>query len=336
MPKKNIYSQVKLSLVKLGKDVYMSFAHIFFYVITKLLSSKNKPKKKYGLAICACFKNEAHYLQEWIEYHRLIGVDHFYLFNNESEDAYQPILKKYISDGVVTVKDFFGKGIQYDVYRTCILEHHQDVSWFAMIDLDEFICLKYDLSGRMTWSEAIHGYAIQSEVSISQWLDQFRHYPVLKFWWKQFGSSGLIRRDLNGLVIEDFTFCEGDSVPHNYTKCMLNMDYWDQIDPVGIHDFKTTFRLGPFSLKIAALNVVGIFDGFAKRFRPVQINHYTNKSYDEYVNRKMRNGRADHVLRVGEVPVPLESFHWVDHRSTERDYSIQRFLTQLKLRLLKK
>lgn len=72
------------------------------------------------------------------------------------------------------------------------------------------------------------------------------------------------------------------------------------------------------------------------QYDPVQINHYTNKSYDKYVNRKMRNGRADHVLRVGEVPVPLESFHRVDHRSTERDYSIQRFLTQLKLRLLKK
>jgi len=49
----------------------------------------------------------------------------------------------------------------------------------------------------------------------------------------------------------------------------------------------------------------------------------------------MNNGRADHVLKLEEVAVPIESFHWVDQRSTERDYSIQRFLTQLKLRLSK-
>jgi hypothetical protein len=335
MPEINAFSQVKLFLVKLAKNIYMLFVHVFFYALTKSLPFKKKPKKKYDLAICACFKNEAHYLQEWIEYHRLIGVDHFYLFNNESEDAYQAILKKYISEGIVTIKDFPGKGIQFDVYRSCILQHHQEVTWLAMIDLDEFICLKYDFSGKMIWSEAAQAYAVKSEVSISQWLDQFSHYPVLKIWWKQFGSSGLIQRDLRGLVIEDFTFCEADGIAYNYTKCILNMHYWDQIDPAGIHDFKTTFCLGLFSLKIAALNVAGFFDGFAKRFRPVQINHYTNKSYDEYVNRKMRNGRADHIVRKGEVPVPLESFHWVDHRSTERDFSIQRFLTQLKLRLSK-
>ncbi len=329
----NFNKQLKLILVKLIKITFMAFVNIF-YVCTKIAPS-NKAKKKYGLAVCACFKNEAHYLQEWIEYHILIGVNHFYLFNNESEDDYQIILKKYMLQGLVTVTDFPGKGIQYDVYRKCILDHHQDVAFLAMIDIDEFICIKYDLSGKMIWNDEVNGYAIQPEFSFSQWLDQFRYYPVLKFWWKQFGSSGLIQRDITGLIIEDFIFCEGDAIRHNYTKCILNMDYWDKIDPMGIHDFKTTFCLGPFVLKIFALNVAGVFDSFAKRFRPVQINHYTNKSYNEYVNRKMNNGRADHVLKPEEVAVPIESFHWVDQRSTEHDYSIQRFLTQLKLRLSK-
>ncbi|KIC71464.1 hypothetical protein DB44_DM00010, partial [Candidatus Protochlamydia amoebophila] len=31
----------------------------------------------YDLSVCAIFKNEAPYLKEWIEYHRLIGVKHF-------------------------------------------------------------------------------------------------------------------------------------------------------------------------------------------------------------------------------------------------------------------
>ena len=44
--------------------------------------------KKYNLSICAIFKNEAKYLKEWIEYHRIFGVDHFYLYNIGSRDSF--------------------------------------------------------------------------------------------------------------------------------------------------------------------------------------------------------------------------------------------------------
>ena len=39
-------------------------------------------KKKYYCSICAIFRDEGTYLKEWIEYHRIIGIDHFYLYNN--------------------------------------------------------------------------------------------------------------------------------------------------------------------------------------------------------------------------------------------------------------
>ena len=37
---------------------------------------------QYEVSICAMYKNEAKYILEWIEYHLMIGVDHFYLYNN--------------------------------------------------------------------------------------------------------------------------------------------------------------------------------------------------------------------------------------------------------------
>src|SRR5262245_23964419 len=58
---------------------------------------------KYQLTICAIFKNEKKYLKEWIEYHRLIGVDHFYLYNNNSSDHPLELLLPYIKTGIVTV-----------------------------------------------------------------------------------------------------------------------------------------------------------------------------------------------------------------------------------------
>ena len=59
--------------------------------------------KKYQLSVCSLFKNESRYLREWLEYHRLIGVDHFYLYDNASTDRSVQILQPYIRAGLVTL-----------------------------------------------------------------------------------------------------------------------------------------------------------------------------------------------------------------------------------------
>ena len=41
---------------------------------------------RYDLTIAAVFQNEAPYLKEWIEFHKLVGVEHFLLVDNESTD----------------------------------------------------------------------------------------------------------------------------------------------------------------------------------------------------------------------------------------------------------
>ena len=41
---------------------------------------------RHRLAICAIFREEAPFLAEWIDFHRKVGVSHFYLYNNFSTD----------------------------------------------------------------------------------------------------------------------------------------------------------------------------------------------------------------------------------------------------------
>jgi Glycosyltransferase family 92 len=61
--------------------------------------------KFYQLAACLIFKNEAGYLKEWLDFHRL-GIEKVLLYNNNSEDKYEPVLAPYIADGIVTLHDF--------------------------------------------------------------------------------------------------------------------------------------------------------------------------------------------------------------------------------------
>ena len=39
---------------------------------------------RYELAACLKFKNEARFLAEWIRFHQLAGVEHFFLYYNNN------------------------------------------------------------------------------------------------------------------------------------------------------------------------------------------------------------------------------------------------------------
>ena len=41
------------------------------------------------------FRNERRYLVEWVLHHYLLGVEHFYLYDNESEDKPEEVLRPY-------------------------------------------------------------------------------------------------------------------------------------------------------------------------------------------------------------------------------------------------
>ena len=68
---------------------------------------KAEPLKspKHYLSMVAIFQNEDRFLKEWIEFHRLMGVEHFYLFNHLSTDHFMDILNPYINMKIVELEN---------------------------------------------------------------------------------------------------------------------------------------------------------------------------------------------------------------------------------------
>lgn len=58
------------------------------------------------MAICAICKNEAPYLGEWSEFHSLVGVQRFHLYQNRSADDYLSVLGPYLDEGVVELTEW--------------------------------------------------------------------------------------------------------------------------------------------------------------------------------------------------------------------------------------
>src|ERR1043166_6932935 len=92
----------------------------------------------YPLAACLIFKNEAVYLKEWLDFHRLVGVEKFFLYNNASEDNYKTVLQPYIEKGIVALHDFpmAPPNAQTEAYNLCLKTHRRHARWIAFIDID--------------------------------------------------------------------------------------------------------------------------------------------------------------------------------------------------------
>jgi hypothetical protein len=91
------------------------------------------------LSVAAIYQDEARYLEEWIEFHRLVGVERFFLYDNNSSDDHRAVLADYVKDGIVVVHDWPLVPGQMQAYDDCVERHRGDSRWIAFLDLDEFL-----------------------------------------------------------------------------------------------------------------------------------------------------------------------------------------------------
>ena len=92
-------------------------------------------KDKVKIAICLIIRDENEYLQEWLDYHRSIGIDHFFIYDNQSK-----IPVKGDDDITVTLWTDNKHASQCRAYVDCC-KKHSEYDYVAFIDTDEFIIL---------------------------------------------------------------------------------------------------------------------------------------------------------------------------------------------------
>lgn len=126
----------------------MQFRNIFKAVswLICAFQALNLSAYQYDFAVCAVFHNEASYLKEWIEYHRLVGAQHFYLYNIGSQDNYLEVLQPYIDSGYVELIDWTDSGLQASgqpkAYMDAIYKTREKAKWLAIINTDEYLVPK--------------------------------------------------------------------------------------------------------------------------------------------------------------------------------------------------
>ena len=262
------------------------------WLIASYRAKREEPKLKFKnyLSICAIIKNEGDYLKEWIEFHRLVGVEKFYIYDNESTDNTKEILASYIKEGIVEYVLWPGLKQQIPAYNDAIKRYKYDTRWLGFIDLDEFIV------------------PIETKI-IPEFLVQFEPYSGLEINWLTYGSNGHETQS-NCLVIERFkAHAAPDFVQHRWMKSIVNPRFVANMGP-HYADYLAGHAVNPNKSKVHRNNFNDRNPLYKLLFRwrflkkavikplhdKIRINHYSCKSWEEF---SKKSGRGDVMQNSG-------------------------------------
>lgn len=148
-----------------------------------------RPRKRapeHYLAASAIYRDEAPYLAEWIEFHRLVGFERFYLYDNRSEDNHLEVLAPYVDEGLVVLHDWDVPYVpgQKQAYAHSLATYGDEARWIAFFDIDEFL---FSPTHR----------------PVSEVLTEYEQWPGVVVNTPRMGPSGR-RTKPDGLVIESY------------------------------------------------------------------------------------------------------------------------------------
>ena len=311
------------SLIFLGSEitkgwrryVYIVLAYLenlFWHLVLFFGKKKQNRAAKYRVTACCMFKNEDKYLREWLLYNQVIGIDHVYLYNNQSDDNYLEVLQPFIDEEYVTLIDWPIPQGQILAYEDWYQKYRHETQWNCFIDVDEFIC-------------PFHA------TNVYQWLEKYAKYPAVKMYWKIFGTSGQIEHDDSRLVTEQYHVCW--EKPWIIGKQFYNTAYDISKFKINVHhSMNCDVSFMGRKLHMPAVNEFKKFDNhfgviFTGKQFTLQLNHYQSKSYLSYVGLMEKSDSAHQKNPRGK-----EHFLPQEYLNTTTDYRIYRFIIQLKVR----
>ena len=290
------------------------------------------------LAVCAILRDERPYLAEWIAFHRAVGVERFFLYDNGSHDDPGPLLAPWIRAGLVTLTDWptpFAAGAQTAAYQHCLDTQRTAARWIAFLDIDEFL---FSPAG----------------ATLPQVLGAYERHPGVVVNWQAYGTSHRNEAG-DGLVIDRFL----RRAPRRWVRnrrVKSIVDPQAAVRPLGPHFFEfaggaqavtenhtpvnvlprspARRRLRRWLARIPRLPVdpyaVREVSGSRVSVARLRINHYIVRSRQEYAD-KTRRYRPE---AVGSPQAAYGAHHFCYHdRNDVYDPILQRYSDEVRRRM---
>ncbi|GAA6050534.1 hypothetical protein JCM3770_005587 [Rhodotorula araucariae] len=194
-----------------------------------LVANQTQPAK---VAVCAVATHEEQFLPEWLTWHRLAGVERFYLFDNAPSQRMRNLLRPWIDEGAVVLYELdyerdvdIGSVYQAHVLRLCERDVLAVTPWASHHDVDEFL-----LADAPGWTAPLPARA---ESTVSGWtyplharfdalLNEATCVPVLRLPFQNYG----VQQIAPGELVTDLQTVRDRVGPnfHTYGKSFIHSE----------------------------------------------------------------------------------------------------------------
>ena len=265
------------------------------------------------VAVVTIAKNEDNYIDEWMQYNFLLGVDDIFIYQNDWRYS-----GKYLTSDKVHPIEWDGSCKQLPAYNDFLENKSKNIDFGVFIDVDEFICIKDGIS-------SIKDYLSQC-IATSQ-----RPFCGIALNWRFFGDSRLTEvKNNNYSLLNRFTMCDKELNQHVKTIVNLNFIQENQnkyskkalsfinphfilvsiVDQVVYNSNLTRFVSGPFNYN----EDLGTSNAW--------INHYFSKTIQEYKENKIPKGKCDFEYDAPEQNIKMQLFY--EHNKNDVECVIAR------------
>jgi len=274
-----------------GEDFLGTGAGVWspFKLLNFMLMMAIPPRRK--IAIVTSVRDEGLGLLEWIAHHRALGITDFFIYTNNNSDGSEHLLEMLAAHHLIRL--IYNEVNPDTPIQTKVAEHSlhclrelRDFEWVFYIDVDEFF-IPRNAGYRMEefWRD------IAASLKRSQ--------AAICFNWKWFGSENGYAKE-EGLLLERFVH----SIHNEHVKSLVRPR--DVISMSRVHV--------PILLpgRVAVRSDFEPMSAMTGKIAPVydrgQLNHYWNKSFEEFAMKK-RRGRISQTLAGAQLDYSV-FFSW--------------------------
>jgi Glycosyltransferase family 92/Glycosyl transferase family 2 len=219
------------------------------------------------VGVVAIVKGEEPFIDEWLAYHRIIGVEHFYLYDNHPSLPLRGLLERHRD--YVTVIDWPGehehlpgRNKQTKAYTHSLGRVSQ--SWVAFIDGDEFI-------------------ALRKHASLPEFLAEFEDEGAVYLSWHLFGPNGHMSNP-EGLITASLT--RRREAPGRMGKSIIRTKALHSVKSAHKCNLRRGYSYADANQRpISDAPYLGLTD-------VAHINHYMCRSFENWMSRLERGEAA--------------------------------------------
>lgn len=259
-------------------------------------------------------KCENTYIREWVEYHKSLGFDKIFIYDNNDIDGehFEDVIGDYVEKGFCEIIDFRGrKCCQEQAYHDCYVKNNKEYDWIAVFDIDEFLTLK-------------------QHSNVHDFLNDLRYsdYQILHLNWMCYGDNEMLDSDGRSCQ-ERFTI----PLPYDIRrfKDFPENNHIKSIVRGGLKHLNWRFITHTPWCFYRCCNAEGKECEVRSPYNPYNFDvayfrHYYTKTVGEWIKVKQARGYGDMDDETARVKLGIDVFYMLNKRTPEKDAYVEALL----------